>query len=387
MQNSQNFISIYIHWPFCLAKCPYCDFNSHVANKFDHKSWLEAYKKEIRYFQNFIQNRYIKSIFFGGGTPSLMDPSIPAGIIELLSNIGTIDSNTEITLEANPTSVEAGKFESFRKAGINRVSVGVQSLIEADLQKLGRKHNSLEAINAIKLAKEIFPRFSFDLIYAREGQNLLSWKEELKLATELAGDHISLYQLTIEKATPFYSMYQKGKLILPESDIAADMYEWTLDYLRGLGYKRYEISNYAYDGFESRHNLAYWHYDEYLGIGPGAHSRIYLDNQNLYGLMNYHKPEKWLELVNENGHGLQSKNILTDLETLEEIIMMGMRLESGITDEKLRKYLGKGFSEALNIDEIEKLVKSGFVKFDEKKLALTDKGLLMHSSVIAGMLV
>jgi oxygen-independent coproporphyrinogen-3 oxidase len=386
MQNSSNPIAIYIHWPFCLAKCPYCDFNSHVANKFDHGSWLEAYKKEIKYFQNQIQNRYIKSIFFGGGTPSLMDPSIPAGIIELLSSIGTIDSNTEITLEANPTSVEAGKFELFRKSGINRVSVGVQSLIEEDLKKLGRQHNSHEAINAIKLAKDIFPRFSFDLIYAREGQKFEDWQNELKRATDLAGDHISLYQLTIEKATPFYSMYQKGELILPESDIAADMYEWTLDYLRGLGYKRYEISNYARDGFESQHNLAYWNYDEYLGIGPGAHSRMCFDDK-LYALMNYHKPEKWLEFVNDNGHGLQSKNILTDLEKLEEILMMGMRLEAGITDEKFHKYLGKNFADVLNISEIERLVKSGFVKFDGIKLALTDKGLLMHSSVVAAMLV
>jgi oxygen-independent coproporphyrinogen-3 oxidase len=315
-----------------------------------------------------------------------MDPSIPAGIIELLSSIGTIDSNTEITLEANPTSVEAGKFELFRKSGINRVSVGVQSLIEEDLKKLGRQHNSHEAINAIKLAKDIFPRFSFDLIYAREGQKFEDWQNELKRATDLAGDHISLYQLTIEKATPFYSMYQKGELILPESDIAADMYEWTLDYLRGLGYKRYEISNYARDGFESQHNLAYWNYDEYLGIGPGAHSRMCFDDK-LYALMNYHKPEKWLEFVNDNGHGLQSKNILTDLEKLEEILMMGMRLEAGITDEKFHKYLGKNFADVLNISEIERLVKSGFVKFDGIKLALTDKGLLMHSSVVAAMLV
>ncbi len=382
----KNSLSIYIHWPFCLAKCPYCDFNSHVANKFDYLAWLETYKKEIEYFRSLIENRYIKSIFFGGGTPSLMDPSIPRGIIELLSNIGIIDPNTEITLEANPTSVEAKKFEEFQKAGINRVSIGVQSLREEDLKKLGRKHNSKEAITAINLAKGIFPKYSFDLIYAREGQNLTSWKEELQEAMEMAGSHISLYQLTIEKATPFYSMYKKGELILPESDIAADMYEWTLDYLRSLGYNRYEISNYALAGNESRHNLAYWNYDEYLGIGPGAHSRMVLDNQ-LNALMNYHSPEKWLKLVNESGHGLQIKNILTGSEKLEEIIMMGLRLEVGITDEKLQKYVGKGFADALNIEEIVKLEKSGFVKFDGKHLALTDKGMLMHSSVVARMLV
>jgi len=379
----KNPISIYIHWPFCLAKCPYCDFNSHVANSFDHSVWLNAYKKEIDHYRGLIKERYIKSIFFGGGTPSLMDPSIPRGIIELLSSIGLIDNDTEITLEANPTSVEAKKFEDFRKSGINRVSIGVQSLIKEDLQKLGRKHNVTEAINAINLAKNIFDRYSFDLIYAREGHNIQDWQNELKYAMDLASNHISLYQLTIEKATPFYNMYRKGELILPESDIAADMYEWTLDYLRGLGYNRYEISNYAKTNNESRHNLAYWNYDEYIGIGPGAHSRVYLDDAGIYAVMNYHKPEKWLKCLEDHDHGVQTKHLLTIDEKLEEIIMMGMRLEEGITDTKLLQHIGRGFHEALNMEEVYKFVSNGFMKFDEKTLKLTDKGLLMHSYVVA----
>ncbi len=380
-----NSLSVYIHWPFCLSKCPYCDFNSHVAAKFDYAAWLKAYLNEIEYFRKSIENRYIKTIFFGGGTPSLMDPSIVKGIIDKLADIGKIDRNTEITLEANPNSVEAEKFLGFRKAGVNRISIGVQSLIAEDLKKLGRKHSPEEAIRAIKIAKEVFDNYSFDLIYAREGQSLQAWQDELCEALELAGNHISLYQLTIEKGTPFYALHSEGKLILPENDTAADMYDFTTKELAKYGYNRYEISNYAKDGFESRHNLAYWHYDEYLGIGPGAHSRMY-DGGKVHAVMNHNKPEKWLQSLEEQGHGIQTNSALSDTELLEEIIMMGLRLEGGITEEKLRRHLGLGFDDAINKACLEDFIEAGFVSFKNGRLALTSKGLLMHSYIVPRLL-
>ena len=371
-----------MHWPFCLSKCPYCDFNSHVASSFNHKLWLDSYLKELEYFLPELEKRKIKTIFFGGGTPSLMDPTTISGILEWLEKRGLIenaDDTLEITLEANPTSIETKKLEAFRAAGINRVSIGVQSLIKEDLQKLGRTHSPDTAINAIKSAAGIFDRYSFDLIYARENQRMLSWQHELEKAMALAGGHISLYQLTIEKGTPFYTQHKNGELILPENDLAADMYLWTKDYLVKHGYKRYEISNFALPGQECRHNLAYWNYDEYLGIGPGAHSRICLqDSRTPIALMNYNKPDKWLNLVQECGSAIQTQEKLTRREIIEEVMMMGLRLEDGISDVKLQKYLGIEFNEMLNMVAIKTLRSKGFVKYDGKVLKLTDKGLLMH---------
>ena len=314
-----------------------------------------------------------------------MDPSIVGGILGWLKRNGLIaDDNTiEVTLEANPTSVETKKLEEFHDAGINRVSIGVQSLIAKDLEKLGRTHSPNSAISAIKAATKIFDRYSFDLMYARENQRMLSWQKELEEAMQFAGGHISLYQLTIEKGTPFYTQHQKGELILPENDLAADMYLWTKEYLGKHGYKRYEISNFALPGEECRHNLAYWHYDEYLGIGPGAHSRICLGNANSpLALMNYNKPDKWLNLVQECNHGLQTKEILSDREVIEEIMMMGLRLEDGITDEKLQKYLGIGFDDILDMKSVNMLMDKGFAQYDENVFKLTDKGLLMHSYIV-----
>ena len=373
-----------MHWPFCLSKCPYCDFNSHVASSFDHNLWLESYIKELEYFLPEIAKRKIKTIFFGGGTPSLMDPSTIEKLLKWLRERDLLAAEQiEITLEANPTSVETKKLEAFRASGINRISIGVQSLISEDLKKLGRTHSPDAAINAITAASKIFDRYSFDLIYAREHQRMLSWQNELEAALKLAGGHISLYQLTIEKGTPFYTQFREGSLTLPENDLAADMYLWTKEYLIKHGYKRYEISNFALPGQESQHNLAYWHYDEYLGIGPGAHSRICLeDARSPIALMNYNKPDKWLNLVHECGHGLQVKETLATREVVEEIMMMGLRLEDGITDEKLQKYLDFDFDRILNKQSIEIMIEKEFVQFDGKRLKLTDKGLLMHSYIV-----
>lgn len=379
-------ISIYIHWPFCLSLCPYCDFNSHVSNSINHNAWLEAYKKELSYFADRIAKRPVRSIFFGGGTPSLMEPNTILGIIAAISDIAIVDKNTEITLEANPTSYELEKFKEFKAAGINRVSIGVQSLRNARLQSLGRKHSAQNALDAIKSATTLFDKYSFDLMYATQNHDLKTWQDELKEAMEFAGGHISLYQLTIEKGTPFFKLYKDKKLILPSNDEAADMYEWTNEYLQQNQYKRYEISNYAISGHECLHNLCYWNYDEYIGIGPGAHSRLH-NKEGIVALMMTNKPHTWLDKVNELGHGIQTKTQLSKIETIEEVLMMGTRLQAGIVEEKFQEITGKNFSDSLNINIIEQLRHQNFVTMDAGQIKLSEKGLLLHSYIVPRMLL
>jgi len=385
MKVTADDLSIYIHWPFCLSKCPYCDFNSHVANSIDDNYWLESYKKEIEYFKHIIQNKYIKSIFFGGGTPSLMNPIIVEGIINKISEIAIIDKQTEITLEANPTSFEAEKFKAFKAAGVNRVSIGVQSLKEDDLKKLGRTHDSLQAIKTIETANKIFSRVSFDLIYARSNQTLKDWQQELKQAMELATSHISLYQLTIEKGTPFYKLFQTGSLILPNSDIAAEMYEWTNNYLESQKYSRYEISNYAKAKQECLHNLTYWNYNSYLGIGPGAHSRIIENPNSISAIMMWHKPEKWLETVNAKNNGIQTNTKLTKQEIIEEILMMGLRLKNGINISTLEQKIAAKLEDFLDINNLKHYQALDLIRLDEN-ISLTDKGLMLHSYIVPRLL-
>lgn len=379
-------IAIYIHWPFCLSKCPYCDFNSHIASTVDIAQWKNAYLKEIEYFKDKISGRYISSIFFGGGTPSLMDPHLIESVITKLTSIGKIDDNTEITLEANPTSSESQKFKDFRLCGINRISIGVQSLRTNDLKFLGREHNVLEAISAINLAQKIFDRSSFDLIYARPGQTMDDWKEELEEVLKLATSHISLYQLTIEKGTVFYKQHKNKDFILPENDLAADMYDWTNEYLANNGFSCYEISNYAKTGEECRHNLTYWHYGEYIGIGPGAHSRIqYKDGY--FALMNIHNPEKWLRSACIDGSGLQIKQALSNEELIDELIMMGLRLTNGIDDLRLYELTSKKFIDTLNMEEVQKYINSGFLEFENNILRLTKKAMPLHSNISSRILL
>ncbi len=379
-------ISIYIHWPFCLSLCPYCDFNSHVSNSINHNTWLEAYKKELSYFADRIAQRPVRSIFFGGGTPSLMEPNTILGIIAAISDIAIVDKNTEITLEANPTSYELEKFKEFKAAGINRVSIGVQSLRNERLQSLGRKHSAQNALDAIKSATTLFDKYSFDLMYATQNHDLKTWQDELKEAMKFAGGHISLYQLTIEKGTPFFKLYKDKKLILPSNDEAADMYEWTNEYLQQNQYKRYEISNYAISGHECLHNLCYWNYDEYIGIGPGAHSRLH-NKEGIVALMMTNKPHTWLDKVNELGHGIQTKTQLSKIETIEEVLMMGTRLQAGIVEEKFQEITGKNFSDSLNINIIEQLRHQNFVTMDAGQIKLSEKGLLLHSYIVPRMLL
>jgi oxygen-independent coproporphyrinogen-3 oxidase len=379
-------ISIYIHWPFCLSLCPYCDFNSHVSNSINHNAWLEAYKKELSYFADRIAKRPVRSIFFGGGTPSLMEPNTILGIIAAISDIAIVDKNTEITLEANPTSYELEKFKEFKAAGINRVSIGVQSLRNERLQSLGRKHSAQNALDAIKSATTLFDKYSFDLMYATQNHDLKTWQDELKEAMEFAGGHISLYQLTIEKGTPFFKLYKDKKLILPSNDEAADMYEWTNEYLQQNQYKRYEISNYAVSGHECLHNLCYWNYNEYIGIGPGAHSRLH-NKEGIVALMMTNKPHTWLDKVNELGHGIQTKTQLSKIETIEEVLMMGTRLQAGIVEEKFQEITGKNFSDSLNINIIEQLRHQNFVTMGAGQIKLSENGLLLHSYIVPRMLL
>lgn len=386
MKVTADNLSIYIHWPFCLSKCPYCDFNSHVVSTIDHNQWLKSYETEIEYFKDIIQNKYIKSIFFGGGTPSLMNPVVVAGIINKISNLAIIDNQTEITLETNPTSFETEKFKAFKSAGINRVSIGVQSLKEDDLKKLGRTHDALQAIKTIEAANSIFPRVSFDLIYARSGQKLKDWQEELKQAMQLANGHISLYQLTIEKGTFFYKLFKEGNLILPHSDAAAEMYEWTNHYLESKKYFRYEISNYALANQECLHNLTYWNYNNYLGIGPGAHSRIIDTLSSISAIMMWHKPEKWLHSVNTKNVGIQTNTKLTHQEIIEETLMMGLRLKSGINIAALEQKINAKLVDILDMNNLKHYQALDLIKINEN-IYLTDKGLMLHSYIVPRLII
>lgn len=377
-------LSIYIHWPFCQSKCPYCDFNSHVGGAINHEEWLKGYQLELDHFaKNYFQgsNITVKTIFFGGGTPSLMSPSLVAGILEKISKNWAIDDGAEITLEANPTSFEINKFKDFKAAGIERVSIGVQSLVDKDLKQLGRMHNSTGAMEAIQQAGRIFDRVSFDLIYARQGQSLRAWQQELKEAMALAKGHLSLYQLTIEKGTPFYKAHKEGELILPDMDAASDMYEWTRGYMQEHGYERYEISNYASEGQECRHNLAYWHYDEYLGIGPGAHSRLH-NNKGTMALMMWHKPDKWLNTVTNKGAGLQTEQVLSKCELIEEIIMMGLRVKEGVDFGNFQSKTGEPLLNILDHNNINLYHQLGLLELTGGHIRLTDKGLMLHSYLV-----
>ena len=321
---------IYIHWPFCKAKCPYCDFNSHVRDGIDHGAWREAYLKSLEHYAALTPDRRISSVFFGGGTPSLMEPETVAAILDKIQQLWRIDNDLEVTLEANPTSVEANKFAGFRAAGVTRISLGVQALDDDVLKFLGREHNADEALKAIDIARQHFERFSFDLMYARPDQTLGQWEIELKGALEHAGDHLSLYQLTIEKKTPFYALSLQGAFTMPGEELAADFYNLTQDMLEGAGLPAYEVSNHARAGQECRHNLIYWHYDDYIGVGPGAHGRVTLDGVK-HATREHNAPEIWLERVAERGSGAHPFEALSPQDENLEALMMGLRLRGGYT--------------------------------------------------------
>lgn len=333
----------YVHWPFCASKCPYCDFNSHVRQGgIDEARFLAAYLAEIDTHARRIGPRSTASIFFGGGTPSLMSAATVGAIIERIDRHWPLEDGAEITLEANPSSVEAGRFVGYRSAGVNRVSLGVQSLDDGILRTLGRLHSAAEAKAAIGIARETFPRFSFDLIYARPGQTMEGWKGELRSALSLAGEHISLYQLTIEAGTPFAVLHETGKLRLPEDHAAEDLYALTQEMTSTAGLPCYEISNHARPGAESRHNMLYWRYGEYVGIGAGAHGRL-IQAPDRIATQAERLPERWLERVERHGSGLVEEIALTPHEQVDEALLMGLRLTEGLSLDRLARLGGLGF--------------------------------------------
>lgn len=382
MQNT----ALYIHWPFCKSLCPYCDFNSHIVSEINYSDWTKAYIKELDFFLQQIEKRKISSVFFGGGTPSLMEPKMIEEILSFISKYSSLD-NIEITLEANPTSSEASKFYDFKKAGINRLSIGIQSLIDEDLKFLGRKHNANEGINTIELARNIFDNFSFDLIYARPKQTIEAWEKELKQALSFKSKHISLYQLTIEKGTPFYKLYNEKKFSLPSEEVSAELFDLTNNMLKLEGYNRYEISNYAKPNFESNHNLSYWNYDDYIGIGPGAHSRISnFQEKNKSAIMTYHLPVKWLKSVFEVNNGIQKIEPLTSDKIISEMIIMNLRTNLGINFSSLEQKTNRKIEEIIDINYVKILENENLAKFNDISLSLTNKGMNLHNYIVTRIL-
>jgi oxygen-independent coproporphyrinogen-3 oxidase len=373
---------VYVHWPFCAAKCPYCDFNSHVRHQpVDQERFARAFATELASMRARTGPREVTSVFLGGGTPSLMRPETVGAVLEAIAANWTIADNAEITLEANPSSVEAERFRGYRSAGVNRVSLGVQALNDGDLRFLGRLHNVEEALHAIGLAREIFPRLSFDLIYARPGQKPEDWAAELKQAIGYAVDHLSLYQLTIEEGTRFFQLYNAGKFEIPDGEHAAELYSITQEVTAAHGLPAYEISNHAKPGAESRHNLTYWRYGEYVGVGPGAHGRFLEDGTRIVTIAEK-LPERWVELVEQQGHGVVGGETLNSSEEADEFLLMGLRLVEGIDLARYEQLSGKSLSSArLSILQGEGLV----APIGNSRLRATPEGMIVLDAVVADL--
>ncbi|MFC5385065.1 radical SAM family heme chaperone HemW [Aquamicrobium segne] len=373
---------IYLHWPFCAAKCPYCDFNSHVRHqKIDQQRYVRAFAAEMAWMRARTGAREVTSIFIGGGTPSLMEPATVDAILNEVARNWSVLPDIEITMEANPSSVEAERFRGYRAAGVNRVSLGVQALNDADLRFLGRLHDVSEALHAIKLAREIFPRLSFDLIYARPGQTLEAWEKELDEAIGHAADHLSLYQLTIEEGTAFHRLHSAGKFIMPEADLSADLYQLTQGVTSARGLPAYEVSNHARPGAESRHNLVYWRYGEYVGIGPGAHGRFVEEGTRVVTMTERH-PETWAGLVESRGHGVVDGERLAREEEADEFLMMGLRLVEGIDIARF-----EALSERiLPARQLAILQEEGLVEpVGNSRLRATPAGMIVLNSLVAAL--
>jgi putative oxygen-independent coproporphyrinogen III oxidase len=378
-------LSLYIHWPFCLAKCPYCDFNSHVRERIPQARFRAALRRELAWEAERLGRRRLTSIFFGGGTPSLMEPETAAVLIDDARHLFEPAGEVEITLEANPTSVEAGKFAAFREAGINRVSIGVQSLDADDLRRLGRQHSVTQAIEAIEIARTAFPRISFDLIYARPGQTLAAWRTELRQALGLAADHLSLYQLTIEPGTQFATLYQRGALTLPDDETSTALYQATAEEAARYGLLPYEVSNYARPGGESRHNLTYWRYGDYAGIGPGAHGRVTLSGGRLLAVRRHRAPEAWAERVERDGHGVVEETPLGAVERAREMLLMGLRLSEGIDAARFAARTGMELAEALDAAVLEQAISEGYLAWREGRLVALAEGRLRLDALLAAL--
>jgi putative oxygen-independent coproporphyrinogen III oxidase len=378
-------LALYIHWPFCKSKCPYCDFNSHVRDGVEQARWRQALLADLDHVAAKTAGRRVTSIFFGGGTPSLMAPETVARLIERVAARWRLAGDVEVTLEANPTSVEAGTFDALRQAGINRLSLGVQALDDRALRFLGRGHDAAEALRAIECARQNFRRFSFDLIYARPGQDLTQWLPELDRAIGLAGDHLSLYQLTIEAGTAFATAFARGDFALPDDEEAGALYEATQARLAAAGLAGYEISNHARPGGESRHNLTYWRYGDYAGIGPGAHGRLTLDGRK-FATRQRRAPETWLAAVERHGHGGEERLLLAPKERRQEMLMMGLRLAEGVDRARFAAETGGAIETALDAQALADLAEGGFVVLDQQGLRATAAGRQRLNAVLAALL-
>lgn len=378
MQN----IGIYVHWPYCLSKCPYCDFNSHVSKeKIDQLNYLSLIKKELDSYSEIIENKTISSVFFGGGTPSLMEPKIIDNLLDHISKKYKTDQALEITLEANPTSVEQNKFIAYSSAGINRVSIGVQSLNNVDLKRLGRNHTAKEAIKAIDIAFKSFNSVSIDLIYCRPGQKEEDWERELHKALSLSTQHLSLYQLTIEPNTRYEILFKAGKLKLPDENTSAKLYQMTEDICEKFNLYKYEISNFAKNGHQCLHNLNYWHSGEWIGIGPGAHSRI-IKNMKRTSIINEYDPKKWSDLIIKNGNSAIEEEILTNEQNSDEYLLMSLRTTQGM---KIKKYNSLGGK--LDKVKVDQFINDGFLEKNNygENINITRKGSMLSDMIITNI--
>ena len=379
-------LALYIHWPFCLAKCPYCDFNSHVRERIPQERFRATLRAELAWEAARLGARRLTSVFFGGGTPSLMEPETVAALLDDAHRLFTPAEDIEITLEANPTSVELKKLAGFRAAGVNRISLGVQSLDPEALQKLGRQHSADQAIAALETARRIFPRISFDLIYARPGQTLPAWRAELRQALDLAADHLSLYQLTIEPGTAYEAAFRRGEIVLPDDDTAAELYEATAEIAGEYGLAPYEVSNYAAPGAESRHNLAYWRYQDYAGIGPGAHGRVTL-NGNLLATRRHRAPEPWAERVEAHGHGTTHEDPVPQTDRAREMLLMGLRLTEGIDAARFTARTGMALDDALDAEILHRAIEAGYVTRTDRHLAATAEGRMRLDALLPALVL
>jgi putative oxygen-independent coproporphyrinogen III oxidase len=381
-EETADAFGVYLHWPFCLSKCPYCDFNSHVRHApVDQTRYLRAFAAEIAATAARVPGRTVSSVFFGGGTPSLMAPATVGAILDAVAAHWRVAAGAEVTLEANPTSVEAERFRGYRAAGVNRVSLGVQALDDAALAALGRLHSVAEALAAVKVAREIFERCSFDLIYARPGQTPAAWRAELARAIDEAAEHLSLYQLTIEDDTPFAALHAAGKLSVPDEDTARDLYDVTQEVCAARGLPAYEVSNHARPGAECRHNLVYWRGHEYAGIGPGAHGRLDVDGTRR-ATATEKRPESWLMRVEASGHGVITDEPLTRGERADELLLMGLRLAEGIDPARFAALAGR----KLDAGRIATLSGHGFIETTaDGRLRVTREGFPVLDAIVADL--
>jgi len=378
--------ALYVHWPFCRAKCPYCDFNSHVREEVDQPRWRAALLAELDHAAALVPGAgRLRSIFFGGGTPSLMPPATVEAVIDRAVEHFGAEPAIEITLEANPTSVEAERLRGYRAAGVNRVSLGVQALDDADLRALRREHDVVEALAAVDLAARLFPRFSFDLIYARPGQTAAAWEAELRRALAHAGEHLSLYQLTLEPGTRFHALAERGALRLPPDDTQAELYRLAQDVLEAAGLSAYEVSNHARPGAESRHNLVYWRAGAFVGIGPGAHGRLDLA-QGRVGTSTERAPERWLAAVERQGHALAPLELLDRATQVAELLMMGLRLTEGVPLARIEELAARPWREAVDRAGVARAEAAGRLVVDDGRLKATAAGRLLLDSVLVELL-